>query len=282
MVSSISSAGGLSSSYISQMQEKMLKAVDSNGDGSVSKDEFVSNRPKEVSEDQASEMWGRLDTGDSGSLTGSEFMSAMENQGPPPGQPPGEFEGQDESDETSSTTSGSGTTASNELVQALLEAIDKYTAATEESDSTSNQARGSLSDLFGKLDTDGDGSVSKEEYVSNRPDEVSEDQANEMWGRLDTSDSGSLTESEFMSAMESQGPPPGPPPGKFNGQDESGVSSSTASSSSATSSSSGTTTTDELVQAMLEAIKEYTSLTEPTDANLVAGSVAASLVSTVA
>jgi Ca2+-binding EF-hand superfamily protein len=95
------------------------------------------------------------------------------------------------------------------------------------------QQTGDGGDLFSKIDTDGDGSVSKEEFVSNRPEEVSEDQANEMWSQLDADGTGSLTQSRFVSAMEKQGPPPGPPPGGFAGQDAAErVSSTTKTSSS--------------------------------------------------
>jgi Ca2+-binding EF-hand superfamily protein len=286
MVSSISSTGGLSSSHISRMQEKLVAAVDKNADGSVSKDEFVSNRPKEVSEEKASEMWSRLDTENSGSLTGSEFISAMESQGPPPGPPPGEFGAQSDSGESSltdellSSISGSSSnTANNELIQSLLEEIDKYTSSMEQTDSTSKGGGRSLSELFSKIDADGDGTVGKEEFISNRPEQVSEEQANEMWSKLDTSKSGSLTESQFVTAMESQGPPSGPPPGPPPGA--AGVETSSGSSST-TSSEQATTYSNDLVKALLAAINEYTLTTAKTDASSSATSTRTGSVSTVA
>ena len=54
MLSSVGCSGGMSSSYITQIQEKMLKSIDTNNDGAVTKEELVTNRPDEISEDQAS------------------------------------------------------------------------------------------------------------------------------------------------------------------------------------------------------------------------------------
>jgi hypothetical protein len=144
------------------------------------------------------------------------------------------------------------------LLQALLAAIEDYALTMQQGDSTSKEAAQGFSDLFGKIDTDGNGSVSQAEFVSNRPQDVSEDQAKAMWSQLDTSNSGSLTESQFMSALANLGPPPGPPPGGFEGQGESGTA-SIAASSSASSSSSTATATSELLQALLAAIQSYTS-----------------------
>lgn len=52
MVSSIGSMGGMSTSNIVQMQQKMLQTIDSDGDGSITKEEFLSNRPDDVGEEQ--------------------------------------------------------------------------------------------------------------------------------------------------------------------------------------------------------------------------------------
>lgn len=248
MISSIGNTGSVSASYnITQMQERILKKIDTNGDGSVSKEEFISGRPKEVSEDQANEMWSKLDSSGKGSLTGSEFLAAMASQGPPPGPPPGESGEQGNSEASSSTTD----TATTELLQALLDAIQDYEEnSSSQSGSTPSDASQRFSDLFARIDTDADGSVSKDEFVSNRPMGVSEDQANEMWSKLDASGAGSLTEAQFVSAMSSQGSPAGPPPGESVGEGNASVLSSTSNTSNITAS-------DELVQALLAAIDKY-------------------------
>ena len=289
MVSSIGSAGGMSSTTISQMQERVVKRVDANSDGSVSKDEFVSNRPQDVSEAQAKELWSKLDSTNAGSLTTSEFVSAMTNVGPPPGPPPEGLGDQDgtsassSSDESlSASTSSSIAAATSELLQALLAEIENYASTVEQDDSTSSDAVQWLSDLFGKIDTDGNGSVGQAEFVSNRPQGVSEDQAKAMWSELDTSASGSLTEAQFVSAMASVGPPPGPPPIGF--ADESGTSASSTSegSSSVSNSSSKATATSELLQAVLAAIQSYTSTMNQNGWSSVGASTSASSLSTVA
>lgn len=256
MISSIGNTGSVSASYnITQMQERILKKIDTNGDDSVSKEEFISGRPKEVSEDQANEMWSKLDSTGKGSLTGSEFLAAMASQGPPPGAPqgpppgppPGESGEQGNSEASSSTTD----TATTELLQALLDAIQDYEEnSSSQSGSAPSDASQRFSDLFARIDTDADGSVSKDEFVSNRPMGVSEDQANEMWSKLDASGAGSLTEAQFVSAMSSQGSPPGPPPGESVGEGNASVLSSTSNTSNITAS-------DELVHALLAAIDKY-------------------------
>lgn len=285
MVSSIGSTGGMSSTIISQMQERVIKRVDTNSDGSVSKDEFVSNRPQDVSEDQAKELWSKLDSTNAGSLTTSEFVSAMATVGPPP-------EGLGKHDETSTSSSSDGSlsvstsssiaAATSELLQALLAALENYTSTVEQDDSTSSGAVQGLSDLFGKIDTDGDGSVSQAEFVSNRPEGVSEDQAKAMWSELDTSASGSLTEAQFVSAMASVGPPPGPPPIGFGDESGTSASSSSEGSSSVSTNSSTATATSELLQAVLAAIQSYTSTMNQNGWSSVGASTLAGSLSTVA
>ena len=51
--------------------------------------------------------------------------------------------------------------------------------------------------LYNNLDTDGDGTVSQAEFVSARPDDVTEEMATQLYSSLDTDSSGTLSESEF-------------------------------------------------------------------------------------
>ncbi|MBB6224795.1 EF-hand domain-containing protein [Rhizobium leguminosarum] len=146
--------------------------LDTDGDGYVSKAEFVAARPSDVTEDQAGTLFDSFDSEDSGSLSVdalTEAMSAQRSQrtgGPPPPPP----EGDDE-----------------------------------------------LSSLLSDLDTDGDGLVSKAEFVAGRPSDVSEDQAGTLFDSFDSESAGSLSVdalTEAMSAQSSQrpdGPPPPPP-----------------------------------------------------------------------
>ena len=73
----------------------------------------------------------------------------------------------------------------------------------------------STSEMYDKMDADGDGSVTQEEFVAARPDDVTEEMATNLYNSFDTDESGSLTESEFETSM-NQAPPP-PPPGGGGG-----------------------------------------------------------------
>ena len=68
----------------------------------------------------------------------------------------------------------------------------------------------STPEMYDKMDADGDGSVTQEEFVAARPDDVTEEMAANLYNNFDTDTSGSLTESEFETAM-NQAPPPPPP-----------------------------------------------------------------------
>ena len=74
----------------------------------------------------------------------------------------------------------------------------------------------STSEMYDKMDADGDGAVTQEEFVAARPDDVTEEMAANLYNSFDTDTSGSLTESEFETAM-NQAPPPPPPPGGGGG-----------------------------------------------------------------
>ena len=143
--------------------------LDSDGDGYVSKAEFVAARPSDVSEDQAGTLFDSFDSEGSGSLSVdalTEAMSAQQSEraeGPPPPPP------SDDDD---------------------------------------------LASLLSDLDTDGDGQVSKAEFVAGRPSDVSEEQAGTLFDSFDSEGSGSLSVdalTEAMSAQQSERPE-GPPP----------------------------------------------------------------------
>ncbi|TAX23133.1 EF-hand domain-containing protein [Rhizobium leguminosarum] len=145
--------------------------LDSDGDGYVSKAEFVAARPSDVTEDQAGTLFDSFDSEGAGSLSVdalTEAMSAQQSEraeGPPP--PPSSDDDDDD-----------------------------------------------LASLLSDLDTDGDGLVSKAEFVADRPSDVSEEQAGTLFDSFDSEGSGSLsvdTLTEAMSAQQSKRPE-GPPP----------------------------------------------------------------------
>ncbi|MBY3045456.1 EF-hand domain-containing protein [Rhizobium leguminosarum] len=151
--------------------------LDSDGDGYVSKAEFVTARPSDVSEDEAGTLFDSFDSEGSGSLSVdalTEAMSAQQSEraeGPPPPPP------------------------------------------SDDDDLTS---------MLSDLDTDGDGQVSKAEFVAGRPSDVSEEQAGTLFDSFDSESSGSLsvdTLTEAMSAQRSERPE-GPPPSADDDDDQ--------------------------------------------------------------
>lgn len=89
-------------------------------------------------------------------------------------------------------------------------------------------------EMFKKLDSNGDGKLTKEEFVAGKPDNVTSDQAGALYDSLAQGKTDGLTQDEFTSAMASQKPPSG----GGGGGGESGGGSSSASSASSSSSSS--------------------------------------------
>lgn len=78
--------------------------------------------------------------------------------------------------------------------------------------SEARAARVSEAEMFSKMDTDGDGSLSAEEFIAARPLDVTAEMAANLYSSIDTDSSGSLTESEYTSAVNDMPPPPPPPP----------------------------------------------------------------------
>ena len=101
--------------------------------------------------------------------------------------------------------------------------------------------------MFKKLDTNGDGKVTKDEFVAGKPDNVSADQAGALYDSLAQGKTGGLTQDEFTSAMKAQKPPGGGGGGGGEGGGGSASASSSSSSSkveqSRTSTTSGAVTT---------------------------------------
>ena len=112
----------------------------------------------------------------------------------------------------------------------------------------------STSEMYDKMDADGDGAVTQEEFVAARPDDVTEEMAANLYNSFDTDTSGSLTESEFETAM-NQAPPPPPPPSGGGG----GMGSSTEESqtfSELDTNQDGVVSAEELAAARPEDVSE--------------------------
>lgn len=203
-MSSISNVSGGNNAWAAQrsaMQTRMFAKVDTDSSGSVN----------------ASELQTMLDdvskhTGVSFQKTAQELLTAMDGN-------------------------GDGTLGSDELAQGM-QSILPPPPSTMEFAQARNGATDGSDDLFSKVDTDGDGSVSKTEMsdfvakMGKNADSSSDDK----FAKLDTDADGALSQAEFeagrpQAPSASQGAAPmGPPPG-VGGAEKSGSTSASNSTS---------------------------------------------------
>lgn len=161
-----SGIGGLGS-FSSAQFEKMFTRIDTNADGAVTRDEFIAGAPDDVSADKAGSLFDKLDSEGSGALSQSDLASAFQQM-------------------AASMQAG--------MIQA------------QAGNMGGGGERPDASELFAKLDSDGDGSVSRDEFVAGRPDDVSEEQASAFFDKIAGEDSDSIDQQSFVAAMQ---PPPG-------------------------------------------------------------------------
>ncbi|MBB4332223.1 EF-hand domain-containing protein [Rhizobium leguminosarum] len=208
-----------------KLMSQLMSLTDSDGDGYVSKAEFVAARPSDVSEDQAGTLFDSFDSEGSGSLSLDALTDAMSAQqseraeGPPPPPP------SDDDDLASLLsdldTDGDGLVSKAEFVASRPSDLSEEQAGTL-FDSFDSEGSGSLSvdalteamsaqqserpegpppsadddqfaSLLSDLDTDGDGLVTLDEFMAGKPDDVTESQASQLFSLLDTSGTGSLS-----------------------------------------------------------------------------------------
>lgn len=188
MMSSIGSASS-NSAYLS----KMLGRMDSDSSGSISKDEFISGRPKGASADQSATLFDALDSSQSGAMSVSDMASAFQQM--------------------------------SSLMQATMLQAQEASATQAQAGQRGPDAAG----MFTKLDSDGDGAITKDEFLAGKPDDVSDEQAASLWSQISGDNGDSLTQEQFVSGMQSaeqsrqagrSGPPPGPPPGGGSGGEQ--------------------------------------------------------------
>ena len=118
-------------------------------------EEFVAARPDDVTEEMAANLYNSFDTDESGSLTKSEYETAMNQAPPPPPPPPGGGGGMGASTEKSQTfseldTNQDGVVSAEELAAARPDDVTEEMAAN----------------LFKSLDTDGSGGLTATEYAA--------------------------------------------------------------------------------------------------------------------
>lgn len=98
------------------------------------------------------------------------------------------------------------------------------------------------SQLFSDLDTDGDGLLTREEFVAGRPEGVSEDEAAALYQKLVGDSADGVTEQQFSAAMTQTGGAGGPPPAGGGGGGGGGDSSDEKTEISRTTTTSGSQT----------------------------------------
>ena len=183
-MSNISSASNCSL----QMQQNLFRRIDTNADGKVSKGEFLSARPDGVSADQASAIFSMLDTAGTGSLTQGQLFSG-------------------EAQQASATDSGSASAGNlaSDVVAAILQLLQQNDSAAASVDGVNAaHRRPSASEMFSKMDANGDGSVSKDEFLAARPANVSEQQALALFNSIDTQGSGSISLAQFTDHLQAE------------------------------------------------------------------------------
>lgn len=172
--------GSMSASAMSQMHAKMFSKIDANSDGGITLEEMTASASEKTkgkggTEDSAkiAERFAAMDTNSDGSVSEEEglsfFQSQMSSQtmsgmlqaqeggqgrpmGPPPGGAAGGNGGQKPATFDELDTNQDGSVSLDEMLAS---------SESEESEDTDKTAR--LTELFSKMDTDGDGSVTESE-----------------------------------------------------------------------------------------------------------------------
>ena len=160
--------GSVGASDYTQYRNLFAK-IDTDGDGKVTRDKFVSGAPEGVGGDVATTLFNALDSQQSGALSESDLASAFEQL--------------------------------SSVARSLLIQLQ-----TSEPGSTERQASGGGpgARLFAKLDADADGTVTRDEFVAGRPDGVSEERAGELFDTIAGDDAEGLTQQQLVDGLLSQ------------------------------------------------------------------------------
>ena len=130
--------------------------------------------------------------------------------------------------------------------------LANVTATNSDGDTVQLSAEAlSAAEMFSKMDTDTDGSLSLAEFSAARPADVTEEMAQNLYNSFDTDSSGSLAESEYTTAMKDAPPPPPPA-----GASASGASSETETFDSLDTNKDGVVSLEELAAAKPKDVSE--------------------------
>lgn len=172
-----------SSSDSQDDQTERLAKLDTDGDGKISRAEFVSGHPDDVSEDQAGSLYDQIAGDSTDGLTTDQLAKGMR---PPMGRHHGE---------SSTADSSSDSQDPGQLLDELLASLQSAQSSTATTPDPS--------DLFSKLDTDGDGKVSRDEFVAGRPDDTSSSDSSAFYAKVADNNGDSLTQDQFVSGFTS-------------------------------------------------------------------------------
>lgn len=177
--------GSMSASAMSQMHAKMFSKIDANSDGGITLEEMTASASEKTkgkggTEDSAkiAERFASMDSNSDGSVSEEEglsfFQSQMSSQtmsgmlqaqeggqGRPMGPPPGGAAGGGGQKPATFDELDTNQDGSVSLDEMLASSESDETEDTEDTDKTAR-----LTELFSKMDTDGDGSVTESEKSS--------------------------------------------------------------------------------------------------------------------
>lgn len=178
---------------------EMFSKMDTDGDDSLSKSEFVAARPADVTEEMASTLYSSLDSDSSGAVTVTvtEYETVLANNAPSPPPP-----------SATSTSSTTETYDEMDTNQDGIVSVTELAAAMGSTSSSSDMSASSSSDeseTFDTLDTNQNGVVSAAELASASPDDVTEETARNLFNSLDSEGSGGLTQAEYTAMSNTSG-----------------------------------------------------------------------------
>ncbi|QRM56948.1 EF-hand domain-containing protein [Sinorhizobium sp. BG8] len=223
-----------STSTSTYQYQSVFSRSDKNGDGKVTSEEFVAARPSDVSESQASSLYSKIAGDSSDGLTEDQLNEGLEAER-----------------KTAEEKFG------GEMMAMML-------SMQQGTDTGVSDQPPSSEDLFSSIDADGDGTITRAEFVNARPENVSEEDATSLFDSLDSEGTGSLTEEQFVEGLEANrpaGPPPGgAPPSEESSEDET--------ESAIEAASLAATTASEILEKLQAAIAAYQESLSSVEADL--------------
>ena len=202
---------GASASQSTNNISSIFKKLDSNSDNSVDRAEFVTGKPDDVSAEQAGSLFDTLDSKGTGSLSQTDLTSAFQQ------------------------------------MAASMQSVLLQSQEVGQSGQHGGHHGGppDSKQMFKDLDADADGTVTRDEFVSGRPDDVSKDQAGAFFDKIASAagaDSATgLSQDQLAEGMKKAGPPDG----------------AQQAAATQTNSTLSSSSNDALLQELLKAIGSY-------------------------